>query len=160
MALEKETQCDDILQTPHSSLMIPVNCVGVMGKGLALQAKKKWPEIEKPYKEHCRKKLLYPGHCTFVETEDFKTVILFPTKDHWRAPSKWEWIDDGLKDFVHRTNGRDLWMVSDVAIPPLGCGEGGLIWNCMVLPLLIKHLFYWHGCGHYHEPAIEEDIPI
>lgn len=124
----------NILTQKTDVIVNPVNCVGVMGKGLALQMKKKFPEMFRVYKELCRKGEILPGKITFYSTGGGfpNHIFFFPTKDHWRHPSKLEYIEKGLEDLM-----RLLTFLEEpsISIPALGCGEGGLDWST-VRPLI------------------------
>lgn len=118
-----------------------VNCVGVMGAGVALAFKKKFPEMYKDYKSACSKKEIKPGKPHVWSKGDMfskrLTIINFPTKDHWRRPSTYEYVESGLiwlRNFLS-TYSDD----SCITIPALGCGHGGLDWE-IVKKLIIKHL--------------------
>lgn len=108
-----------------------VNCVGVMGKGVAKEFKNRWPENYKEYKKLCDDKKLRPGIMFThdqggIFSSNHRYLINFPTKDHWRSKSKMEYITDGLDAFaaeIKRLN------IKSVSIPPLGCGNGGLPWD-------------------------------
>ena len=123
----------DIFLSKADALVNPVNCKGLMGQGLALEFKKRFPECVQPYKTAVASGNLLPGTLLFVhlivQPDLFSTkrpaVILFPTKNHWRDKSKIEWIDKGLR-FL-RDNYRQ-WQINSVAIPQVGCGLGGLPW--------------------------------
>lgn len=122
----------DMFESTAEAVVNTVNCVGVMGKGVALEFKNRWPENYKAYKVACLKKEIRPGKM-FVHdngdmfgTSQFRYLINFPTKQHWRAKSKIEFIEDGLKDFASVLNFYDI---KSVALPPLGCGNGGLNWD-------------------------------
>jgi len=112
----------DILKSDCEALVNTVNCFGVMGKGLALQFKKAFPEMFLAYKRDCDFKKVKIGKMHVWKGEK-KWIINFPTKYHWRYPSKMEWISEGLIDLVKvlRDN-----KIKSVAMPPLGCGFGGL----------------------------------
>jgi O-acetyl-ADP-ribose deacetylase (regulator of RNase III) len=116
----------NILDTECKYILNPVNCVGTMGKGLALQIAKAYPESVRPYKEDCNDGSLSIGHLTSFNAKNGKTIINFPTKDHWRDPSKYRYIEAGLERlaFLIELKGKDSTM--SFAIPPLGCGLGGL----------------------------------
>lgn len=119
------------------ALVNPINCVGIMGKGLALQFKKKFPDIYKPYQRACQEKQLYPGKVlSLYSLEGLTYVVNFPTKNHWREKSKLEYIETGLDDLV--LNIQDL-NIRSISIPALGCGEGGLNWDD-VKPLIVDKL--------------------
>lgn len=109
-----------------------VNCVGVMGAGVALAFKKKYPDMFNDYVRMCRNKEVRPGHPyiwsrqTLFEGDRTDIIINFPTKDHWRNPSEYEYIEEGLrwmKQMLPRYCGKTI------AIPSLGCGHGGLDWT-------------------------------
>lgn len=119
--LLKQDDVDAIVNT--------VNCVGVMGKGIALQFKNKWPANYKEYEAACKKHLVKTGRMFVYDSGGLvkpNFIINFPTKDHWRGNSKIEYIQDGLNDLIDQIKCLDI---KSVAIPPLGCGNGGLDWN-------------------------------
>ena len=123
----------DILSANVDAIVNTVNCVGVMGKGLALQFKKAYPDNYETYKLACEHKAIRTGKMfTFMRKSQSnpKYIINFPTKQHWRDPSKIEFIDDGLTDLVRVV---PYLSIKSIAIPPLGCGLGGLEWS-IVLP--------------------------
>lgn len=119
----------DMFSTTYDAYVNPVNCKGVMGKGLALEFKKRYPMYFKLYKDICDQGKLKPGYIYW--TRDITTniiIINFATKDHWKDPSKIEWIDDGctkLRDYLLENPHN----IEDIAIPKLGCGLGGLDWS-------------------------------
>lgn len=124
----KLTQGDLLEQHEVDAILNAVNCVGVMGKGIALQFKTRWPANFTAYAAVCKAGKLRPGH---VLTHDLgkqarpRYIINFPTKDHWRSASAIDFIRDGLVDLVAEV--RRLGIRS-IAIPALGCGNGGLVW--------------------------------
>ncbi|WP_417677608.1 macro domain-containing protein [Roseibium sp.] len=132
----------DMFDEPTEAIVNTVNCVGVMGKGVALEFKRRWPENFKAYKKLCDAKKISPGSMFIFENHDIlsngkhRYLINFPTKQHWRAKSKIEYVREGLSDFVNQV--RELGIKS-VALPPLGCGNGGLDW-LEVRPLIEKSL--------------------
>ena len=126
----------DILKSKADVLVNPVNCVGVMGKGLAAQFKKIFPEVFKEYAKLCKRKILKPGKPYYCPSLFPHSVVLFPTKDHWRAKSKVTDIEQGLKKL--RKN-LVKWKISSIAVPALGCGLGGLDWKSDVRPLIEKY---------------------
>lgn len=130
----------DILKTNCKCILNPVNCVGTMGKGLALQIAKAYPETAQPYKEDCQDGSLSIGYPTSIKTKDGKTILNFPTKDHWRDPSKYRYIEEGLENlaFLIELTGNKKTDLS-FAIPPLGCGLGGLKYD-FVHELIIQYL--------------------
>ena len=118
----------DLFESGAVAIINAVNCVGVMGKGLALQVKQAYPEVFKKYSEDCKKGLVKLGQVHVVDrhaTDAPLMVINSPTKGHWRARSRYEDIRTGLKSLksvIMELN------IESVAIPPLGCGLGGLDW--------------------------------
>ncbi|WP_283750893.1 type II toxin-antitoxin system antitoxin DNA ADP-ribosyl glycohydrolase DarG [Bacillus cereus] len=106
-----------------------VNCVGVMGKGIALEFKKRYPENFNYYKKVCSNKELLPGKMLmFLQNSNGypRYIVNFPTKNHWRYPSKIEYISDGLDDLVNQIKKHSI---QSISIPALGCGNGGLDWE-------------------------------
>jgi O-acetyl-ADP-ribose deacetylase (regulator of RNase III) len=119
----------NLLDADVEALVNTVNTVGVMGKGIALQFRKAFPRVFDDYKAACDAGEVQPGRMMVSQTGQIsgpRLVINFPTKRHWRGKSRIEDIDSGLRDLV-----RVLaeWDVRSVAVPPLGCGNGGLDWN-------------------------------
>ncbi|WP_052323601.1 MULTISPECIES: type II toxin-antitoxin system antitoxin DNA ADP-ribosyl glycohydrolase DarG [Lysinibacillus] len=116
-----------------------VNCVGVMGKGIALEFKKRYPENFIAYKKACQSKELIIGKSlVFPLMDDLNTkfIINFPTKLHWRNPSKIEYIEQGLDDLVEIIREKKI---KSILMPALGCGNGNLDWD-IVKPLIKKKL--------------------
>ncbi|GAB6161934.1 macro domain-containing protein [Desulfothermus naphthae] len=129
----------NILNEKVEALVNTVNCVGVMGKGIALQFKKKFPQNYLAYKKACQEKQVKIGKMFVYKLQLFsnpKYIINFPTKRHWKEKSKLEYIRAGLKDLVTIIN---KLKIKSIAIPPLGCGLGGLDWN-LVKGLLEEEL--------------------
>lgn len=129
----------NILESNAEVIVNPVNIVGVMGKGLALQFKQKFPHNYKIYKEACKNKTIDIGKSLLVDEstlEQKKFILNFPTKKHWSNPSKIEYIEEGLKDLVKIIQNNNF---ESMAIPALGCGLGGLEWENVKL-LLEKYL--------------------
>lgn len=116
----------NILDSPAEALVNPVNCVGVMGKGLALEFKKRYPENYEKYRVQCLAGLMKIGNCLMVR-EDGKIIVNFPTKDDWAQPSQYIYIAAGLID-MKRSFETEPWCQS-MALPALGCGLGGLQWK-------------------------------
>ncbi|SEF39805.1 O-acetyl-ADP-ribose deacetylase (regulator of RNase III), contains Macro domain [Eubacterium ruminantium] len=102
-----------------------VNCEGYMGKGIAYQFKLRFPENNKKYVEYCKAGKLCPGKLLTYK-EKGKIIVNFPTKDKWRNPSLMEYIIDGLDEFVRIIPELNI---RKIAMPPLGCGNGGLNWE-------------------------------
>jgi O-acetyl-ADP-ribose deacetylase (regulator of RNase III) len=117
----------DLLAATTDALVNPVNCVGVMGKGLAAQFKSAYPANFRAYAAACERKELAPGRMLVVDTGATtpRWIINFPTKRHWRGKSRLEDIEAGLLALV--ADVRRLGITS-IAIPPLGYGLGGLDW--------------------------------
>lgn len=113
-----------------------VNCVGVMGTGLALEFQLRFPEMEKDYVERCSQKKVEVGRPYLYKEYDDPWILNFPTKYHWKYPSKIEWVEQGLKYFaVNYQRGG----ITSAAFPKLGCSNGGLDWS-LVSPLMEKYL--------------------
>lgn len=121
----------DIFASRAEALVNPVNAVGVMGKGLALAFRQRYPEIYPAYQEACRRGLLRVGRVQVFRRsrEGFpRYIINFPTKRHWREPSRLEYIEAGLEDLV----GKVLALgIRSLAVPALGAGLGGLPWEAV-----------------------------
>jgi O-acetyl-ADP-ribose deacetylase (regulator of RNase III) len=119
----------NILDAKVDALVNTVNTVGVMGKGIALQFKYQFPENYKIYKAAADRGEIATGKVQVVPVQDMnsvKYVINFPTKQHWRNPSKLIWIKEGLIDLRKQLVDHGI---KSIAIPPLGCGQGGLKWE-------------------------------
>lgn len=125
----------DILTTRAEALVNTVNCVGVMGKGLARQVREAFPEVDRAYREDCLRGCYQPGGVRAYKTMPGSFwIVNLATKNHWRHPSRIEWIRTGLKnllDFIRQHQ------IKSVAIPPIGCGNGGLDW-AEVKPLILE----------------------
>lgn len=118
----------DILRENTEAIINTVNCVGVMGRGIALQFKKAFPQNFLAYVAACKKKEVQPGKMFVFETGQLtnpRYIINFPTKRHWRGASRMEDIDAGLKSLVETVM---RYGIQSIAIPPLGSGLGGLDW--------------------------------
>src|SRR5690606_24482194 len=119
----------DILKCEADALVNTVNCVGVMGRGIALQFKNVFPDNFKAYEAACKIKEVQPGRMFVFETGTLtppRFIINFPTKRHWRGKSRIEDIEAGLvalKELI-QTRG-----IGSIALPPLGSGLGGLEWS-------------------------------
>ena len=119
----------DILQADAQALVNPVNCVGVMGRGLAAQFKRAYPANFRSYQAACKRHEVLPGQMLIVETgraTNPRWIVNFPTKRHWRGASRIEDVDAGLATLVDDV--RRL-RIASIAVPPLGCGLGGLEWD-------------------------------
>jgi O-acetyl-ADP-ribose deacetylase (regulator of RNase III) len=114
----------NIFNTKAQTIVNTVNCVGVMGKGIAEVHKLRNPEMYLEYKEHCKNKLIKPGVLWIYKKNPNSTWILnFPTKFHWKYPSKIEWLESGLKKFVKSYENKGI---TSIAFPLLGTHNGGL----------------------------------
>lgn len=133
----------DLFNSTCQTLVNTVNCVGVMGKGIALEFKKRFPSMFNAYKKICNEHLLIPGDiwmCRLNEPSLFggmKQVMCFATKGDWRNPSRIEYIKRGLVLFVKNYK---QYNISSIAFPKLGCNNGGLDWEKQVKPLMIQYL--------------------
>ena len=120
----------DLLDADAEALVNTVNCVGVMGKGVALQFKKRFPDNFKRYSRACKREKVQPGHMFVFDTgrpdSKPKYIINFPTKRHWRAKSRVDDVEDGLADLADQIRKRKI---RSIAMPALGCGHGGLEWE-------------------------------
>ena len=118
----------DILKQDAEALVNTVNCVGVMGRGIALQFRKAFPENYKAYAAACKRDEVRIGHMFVYETGGFypRYIINFPTKQHWKGKSRIEYIQRGLEDLLREIDERNI---QSIAIPPLGAGLGGLDWT-------------------------------
>ncbi len=119
----------DILREDVEALVNTVNCVGIMGRGIALQFKNAFPENFKSYVAACERHEVRPGQMLVFKTGGLtnpKYIINFPTKRHWRGKSRFEDIEAGLVALVNEIRSRDI---QSIAIPPLGSGLGGLDWS-------------------------------
>lgn len=129
----------NLLQADVEALVNTVNTIGVMGKGIALQFKEKFDENYKLYKKAAEEKRIKTGEVFIVPTnrmDKIKWIINFPTKKHWRNPSKLEYIELGLNDLIKKIKELNI---KSIAMPPLGCGNGGLDWN--VVKQIIEERF-------------------
>lgn len=125
----------DIFESPAQVIVNTVNTVGVMGKGLALSFKQRYPQMFEKYKIACEKHQLTIGKLMlFYEADHW--LLMFPTKENWRNPSKLEYIEKGLMKFVQTYAEKSI---TSIAFPRLGCGNGELNWSD-VKPIMEKYL--------------------
>lgn len=118
----------NLLEARAEALVNTVNTVGVMGKGIALMFKERFAENYRCYAAACKAKEVRTGRMFVTETQELdgpRWIVNFPTKQHWRAPSKLEWVVEGLQDLRRFIVDHG---VKSIAIPPLGAGNGGLDW--------------------------------
>jgi O-acetyl-ADP-ribose deacetylase (regulator of RNase III) len=125
-----------LFETGAQTIVNTVNCVAVMGKGVALRFKNAYPEMFRDYVRRCRRKEVKPGVPYLWVDPSGQRIVLFPTKDHWRNDSRIEWIDSGLQYLAAHIR---AWGITSLALPPLGCGNGSLDWR-VVRPLIEERL--------------------
>lgn len=118
------------------TLVNTVNCVGIMGKGVALEFKKQFPAMFADYERRCELKLVKLGEPYLYEDLSGVKILNFPTKDHWRSSSRVSDIETGLTYLVEHY---ERWGIKSLAMPPLGCGNGGLEWS-EIGPLIYRKL--------------------
>lgn len=126
----------DLFASRAQTLVNTVNCVGVMGKGVALEFKKRFPALFFDYEERCERGQVRLGEPYLFVDPSGRRIVNFPTKDHWRSPARLADIERGLDYFVRHW---EQWQITSIAFPPLGCGNGGLQWS-EVGPLMYKKL--------------------
>lgn len=126
----------DLFESQAQTLVNTVNCVGIMGKGVALEFKKRFPSMFEDYVARCRAGRVRLGEPYLFKDLVGKWVLNFPTKDHWRSVSRLSDIVAGLR---HLEKHYQEWGIRSLAVPPLGCGQGGLEWR-VVGPTLYRHL--------------------
>jgi O-acetyl-ADP-ribose deacetylase (regulator of RNase III)/uncharacterized protein YwgA len=135
MSVVKVTQ-GDLFESGAQTLVNTVNTVGVMGKGIALQFKKRFPLMYEDYRVRCARDELELGKPYLFAPLTPPWVVNFPTKGHWRSPSKLDDIERGLR---HLTDHADDWGIESLAVPPLGCGNGELEWR-VAGPVIYQYL--------------------
>ena len=130
----------NMMNSSAEALVNTVNTVGVMGKGIALQFKEEFPANFTTYKTACSSGVLVPGKLLITKEVNQagieKIIINFPTKLHWRNPSKYEYIREGLAELANAIQQHNI---KSIAIPPLGCGNGGLNWD-IVKKMIVEAL--------------------
>lgn len=134
----------NLFDSECQTLVNTVNCVGVMGAGIAKQFKQRYPAMFEEYKRACKpgeyRILEYGGDLMLYTYIDFwkeRKILNFATKENWMYPSKIEWIERGLQKFV---DDYKYWKIESIAWPKLGCTNGKLNWEIQVKPLMIKYL--------------------
>lgn len=144
-----------LFESTAQTLVNTVNCVGVMGKGIAREFKDREPDMFAAYKRICDQGKLTPGKLWLWKGAD-QWVLNFPTKVHWRHPSKIEWVESGLQKFA------DNWEklgVRQISFPRLGCGNGGLDWD-EVKPLMERYLAPLDRVQVYiHDYTVDVGLP-
>lgn len=126
----------DIFQSSAQVLVNPVNTVGAMGKGLALEFKKQYPQMYPQYRKYCLDDTLTVGKLYLFKSDD-KWILNFPTKKDWREPSEIAYIEQGLDKFVDTYQEKEI---ESISFPQLGVRNGGLNWEDEVKPLMEKYL--------------------
>jgi len=126
----------DIFESKAQTLVNTVNCVGVMGKGIALEFKKRFPEMYEDYARRCERGEVQLGEPYLFKSLIPPWVLNFPTKDHWRSLAKIEDIINGLEYLVEHY---EEWGITSIAVPPLGTGLGQIEWR-VVGPILYRYL--------------------
>jgi O-acetyl-ADP-ribose deacetylase (regulator of RNase III) len=119
----------NLLDSEAQALVNTVNEIGVMGKGIALMILESFPSSSKTYMAAASRGEIHVGNMFVTPTDELigpRWIIHFPTKKHWRHPSRMEWIRDGLRDLARVIREKDL---KSIALPPVGCGSGGLEWT-------------------------------
>ena len=138
----------DIFKSDCRILVNPVNCKGAMGKGLALQFKTRYPDMYRTYKKRCDKSLIRMGHPDLWAGGEH-WVVNFPTKFHWKEKADYGWITIGL---VRLGDLLPVWGVDSIALPALGCGQGGLNWS-EIEPIMFQVCLKWDAHVEIYEPA-------
>ena len=126
----------DILKSDAQTLVNTVNCVGVMGKGIALAFRKRFPEMYDDYVARCERGEVKLGRPYLYRGYLQPWILNFPTKDHWRSVARLDAIVEGMRHILEQ---QSEWRMSSLACPPLGCGEGRLEWR-IVGRILYSHL--------------------
>lgn len=145
----------NLLQDDAQTLVNAVNTVGVMGKGIALQFKRAFPDMFAAYSAACSNGLVQPGHVFPVQINGSdRWVLNFPTKRHWREESRIDDIVAGLNDLAQLLVKLNI---QSVAIPPLGCGNGGLHWP-QIRPLILEKLDHLDIDIRLYEPTNPTEI--
>jgi O-acetyl-ADP-ribose deacetylase (regulator of RNase III)/uncharacterized protein YwgA len=126
----------DLFESNAETKVNTVNCVGIMGKGVAQEFKRRYPAMFEDYAQRCERKQVRLGEPFLYKDKTGYLIVNFPTKDHWRSPSRLSDIEKGLDFFAQHYS---QWGIKSIAFPPLGCGNGGLNWT-EVGPLIHKKL--------------------
>lgn len=150
-----KVQIGDMFESRAQTLVNTVNCVGVMGKGIALEFKKRFPDMYSDYLARCEHHQVRLGEPYLYKSLVHQWILNFPTKEHWRMPTKLEDIVRGLE---HLLAHYEKWGIVSLAVPPLGCGEGQLEWR-VVGRTLYQYLTKMHIpvelYAPYGTPALE-----
>ena len=136
----------DLFESQARTLVNAVNCVGAMGKGIAEQFKRRFPAMFDDYKRRCKRKDVRLGEPYLYRDSSGIQIVNFPTKGHWRSQSRIADVEHGLDYLVeHATE----WNIASLALPALGCGNGGLEWS-QVGPLIYRNL----------SAALDDGVPV
>jgi O-acetyl-ADP-ribose deacetylase (regulator of RNase III) len=158
----------NLLNANAEALVNTVNTVGVMGKGIALQFKQAYPDNYSAYEAACKRGEVQIGRMFVFDRNTFdnpRIIINFPTKKHWRGKSKIKDIESGLRALIEVVKSKSI---HSIAVPPLGCGNGGLDWNQVrprieqafsELPEVSVQLFYPEGAPRAEEMRIATKRP-
>src|ERR1039457_2510055 len=130
------TKTGDMFSSEAQTLVNTVNCVGVMGKGVALAFKERFPEMYRDYVRLCDARRVQLGEPYLYKQLTGPWILNFPTKDHWRSVSR---LSDIIRGLQYLEEHYEEWGITSLAVPPLGCGQGGLEWR-VVGPTLYRHL--------------------
>jgi len=145
----------NILDSSAQALVNTVNTMGVMGKGIALQFKKAYPNNYKAYEKACKTNELEVGKMYVTldsnTTSGERIIINFPTKKSWKKPSEYKYIEDGLENLIEVINNRNI---KSIAIPPLGAGNGGLNWE-KVKKIIEQKLMDLNADIYVYEPTLQ-----
>jgi O-acetyl-ADP-ribose deacetylase (regulator of RNase III) len=143
----------NILNSGCYALINTVNTVGVMGKGIALQFKKEFPHNYTVYLQACHDHSLKIGNLLIVKDASLvmgeRLIINFPTKTHWRLPSDYNFIEQGLLALANLIITQQI---KTIALPALGCGNGGLDWT-IVSDMILKHLSHIEAEIEVYQPG-------
>ncbi len=131
-----KVQIDDIFKSKAQTIVNTVNCVGVMGKGVALEFKKRFPDMYSDYVARCERREVKLGQPYLYKSLAHQWILNFPTKDHWRMATK---LDDIVRGLDYLVAHYKEWGIVSLAVPPLGCGQGQLEWR-IVGPTLYHYL--------------------
>lgn len=161
-----ECKHGDILREDAEALINTVNCIGIMGRGIALQFKNAFPENFKAYVKACKNNEVQPGKMFVFETGQLtnpRYIINFPTKRHWRCKSRMEDVEVGLIDLIDTIQ---KYNIRTIAIPPLGSGLGGLDWSIVkpcieaaLRSLSDVHIFIYEPNGAPEKKAHNRNVP-
>jgi O-acetyl-ADP-ribose deacetylase (regulator of RNase III) len=143
-----------LLEASTQTLVNTVNCVGVMGKGIAKEFKDRDLKMFEAYKKICAEKKLEPGKLWLWRGSP-SWILNFPTKKHWKNSSKIEWIEAGLQKFVASYEAQGI---TEISFPRLGCGNGGLDWE-EVRPLMEHYLSDLPMSVYVHDYTVDIGLP-